>query len=1791
MNAISTAVKSEIAPFSSLTRMREAHTELIRRHRDGGSSPEQEFVEAVFEFIRRGRATGTILDEDADRCTAQGLLDFWLTIIYRIGSDVPEAETTLADFDISRQPELKSSDCPYVGFEAFSETNADFFFGRQDLVKQWIATLAERRVLTVVGPTGSGKKSLISAGVFPALRSGALPGSEDWRYFPLITPGAHPLRSVVEGVSGSAARDVDELVSAMRRSSKVLLSMVKRGNDQPVILAFPRFEEVFTLANAEDRKALANNLLELVEAPGNHRVLVAIRNEFLPHLGQLGALQAQLQKGEVFVPPFDASELREVVEKPAERVGLKFEDGLVDALIFDVLGDPAALPLLQFTLLKLWDRRERNRVTWKGFRQIGGCRGAIEQAAEEMYSTLDSFEEEILKGILLRIVRPGAAREVICSTVQRASLYEGAESHARVDSVIDALIRVGLVRISKDQTANQRLCVVHEALVTKWPRLVDWLEDERTKLRQRHRLAIAAAQWKEKQEDPGALWGGLLLEEARSYCDLNDVEREFVDASAKAKANKDRLRRRVKTAGVVALAAVVFLLVLNVWQAYRNLKETRKALRMAYIERGMRLLDAGDPAGGAVWFAQLFKLKPPNQIKTDVYCRRLEIGLRQLPWLLQLLPHDREAVYSEMSRDGLHIVTLTSGVDRSVEPSDSSWAQGKKTAWLWTIKDTGSAQPHQLKSELPTNGVCISPDGSFAATAHGDDKGAGEIRIWNITGNEPACIHRLSLDGAVTLVTWSPDSTRVAFAQEIGATHGKVSVWDWKSETQPGKSSDHEDKIALLVWSPAGNAIAFVDQQKGEARVWDLASPSSTLITLKLETSIKDVVFNSNGSRVLTAAGIQPMEVGPEQTETGAAQIWNTKTGERVGPPLPHKGAVLTAQFSPDDKLVVTASTDGTAKVWSAASGRELLALPHDGWVLSATFSPDGRHIATGGRDRMAHVWDLLSGQLAIPPMNHGGTVKMIAFSADGRRLITTSKETPRIWAFSTGINPPPALKVDGPILWAASSRDGRRIVTLSEADSGKKWKAQVWDAKSGHLESEYQHDEPLARAALSDDGSHMLLGISDPDSGVYRALVVDAANGRLRFPSISLFGDPSFLAFGKGKAPKFVILIRDDKGETTTAQVWDANTGKPLTEPLLHDVPVNFATFSPDNSQLLTTGGKRNPNTGKAFIWQLTNKGQKPIAVEHREFITHGEFSPDGQKIVTASEDNYASVWRTADGKVLSTLKNLHTADLTDVSFSPDGNQIVTASYDQTAVVSDWRKREIISILKHSGVVNNARFSPNGKHVATASADGTARLWDVQTNELIAVSKQGGSVRETAFIEGANALLAFSAATGPCASVQKGIPVSSVADDVQELPCLAVLAQISNIAVEPERSNTDLTAIAELLAVQAYAPNERLDIVPTEKLVKNWQRLKVSYLEGFHEEAEADYHARCAILSEAAKQWFAASWHLTKLLEKSPADPDLLQRRAMAYSRLRKNDLAIGDLSAALKSRPDDATLLNLRAKALVAEEEWEAAAQNCESLIARRDASSVTAGLTLAAVRCKQNRLDEATSQLRAIVDDYPDNTAARQRLALAQLKLGDLESYRNTCAKMLEKFKNKPKLGSMISWPCILNPGSVKDFSSIVELTRKAVELSPTNYYRVNTLAGALYRAGKYSEALAELERSRNLYANAVSARIAALRDDSFFALPPSEPRHGRAVDWAFLAMANFQMKQLTRVHTEIRQYQLRAEWWLGKLKQSVEGAAIGTELTADRQLWNRMELEILYEEAEALIHPVQPSARLP
>jgi hypothetical protein len=330
---------------------------------------------------------------------------------------------------------------------------------------------------------------------------------------------------------------VAEEAARLQRDPDHLVAVVNATGDRPAVLVVDQFEELFTLcADQAVRQRFAEHLLQLSQTPGQrHTVILTMRTDFESFITRLPTFQPVFEQAVVRVTPLNAAELREAIEKPAEAVGLKFEEGVVDALLQDILGEPTALPLLQFTLLKLWEGRERNRITWAAYRRLGGGRLALSRSADELYNSLIPEEQVTARRILLRLVRPGEGLEVTSNRVRRQTLYEGGEARDRVDRVLNKLIAARLVRVTEGDTpADAQVEVAHEALVRNWPRLVEWLDQAREQLRERLHLTEAAEQWDKLGRDSSALLRGALLEEALQYPDLNDLEREYVQASQAA---------------------------------------------------------------------------------------------------------------------------------------------------------------------------------------------------------------------------------------------------------------------------------------------------------------------------------------------------------------------------------------------------------------------------------------------------------------------------------------------------------------------------------------------------------------------------------------------------------------------------------------------------------------------------------------------------------------------------------------------------------------------------------------------------------------------------------------------------------------------------------------------------------------------------------------------------------------------------------------------------------------------------------------------------------------------------------------------------------------------------------------------------------------------------------------------------------------------------------------------------------------------------------------------------------
>ena len=401
------------------------------------------------------------------------------------------------------------------------------------------------------------------AGLIPKLKSGqVVPGSEGWRYLPPIIPDPDPLARLA-GLFRPT--EVDEpgwdarQAALLRGDPGQVVRLAAESGDGPLVLVVDGFDQVLKTSAEDDRRAFAACLAALVTAAPpepRHTVILIAHDTEARQLEQAEPLRDLIEPARVTITPPGAGELREAITRPAAAVGLRFEEGVVDALIHDLVGDPFALPLLQFTLRKLWRERQRNLITWDAYRRVGGGRLAVKRAADAFYQGLSSDEQRAAREILMQLVRPGAGSEASLETVPRDTLLEVL---ARVgvpqglaDDTVRKLVDAGLVR-ELAGPSGPSLALTHVVLTQCWPTLISWLNERRQQQADRSRLTLAARHWEETGRRDDALWRGALLDEALGYIDLSDLEEAFVKAGVV-------VRSRRQHAWVIGLSAMVAVL-------------------------------------------------------------------------------------------------------------------------------------------------------------------------------------------------------------------------------------------------------------------------------------------------------------------------------------------------------------------------------------------------------------------------------------------------------------------------------------------------------------------------------------------------------------------------------------------------------------------------------------------------------------------------------------------------------------------------------------------------------------------------------------------------------------------------------------------------------------------------------------------------------------------------------------------------------------------------------------------------------------------------------------------------------------------------------------------------------------------------------------------------------------------------------------------------------------------------------------------------------------------------------
>lgn len=497
-----------------------------------------------------------------------------------------QAELTSSVVDLQRalgrvqeDAEVVERVCPFKGLASFDVSDADSFFGRERPVAELVARLPGATLLGVVGPSGSGKSSIVRAGLSAALASGALPGAEDWTQV-VIRPGEHPL---------------DEL-SRVRRD--------RRG--KKLLLVVDQLEEVFTLCRDDAERMV---FLDALTRPApDETVVIAVRADFYGRFAALPALAALLGENHVLVGPMKTEDLRRAIELPARKAGLNVEPALVDALVADVVDEPGGLPLLSTALVELWQHRDGRTLRLETYRESGGVRGAVARIAEEAYEGFTPDQQQTARSILLRL----ASADGDDAVRRRAPLSElELETNDDARRVVSVLTESRLVTVSEDG-----LEVAHEALLREWPRLHEWLDEDAEGRRLHSHLIRAAREWDEADRDPAELYRGARLAAALDWAgdhgaELNELESAFVaESQAASEAESRRIRRTNRRLRLLLAGAVVFLVAavaggsVALFQSVEAQHESDRAARAARIAQAREVAAAsldnyqGDPEGG-----------------------------------------------------------------------------------------------------------------------------------------------------------------------------------------------------------------------------------------------------------------------------------------------------------------------------------------------------------------------------------------------------------------------------------------------------------------------------------------------------------------------------------------------------------------------------------------------------------------------------------------------------------------------------------------------------------------------------------------------------------------------------------------------------------------------------------------------------------------------------------------------------------------------------------------------------------------------------------------------------------------------------------------------------------------------------------------------------------------------------------------------------------------------------------------------------------------------------------------
>ena len=1228
-------------------------------------------------------ATGKAPDSQA-RVRQSALAAAGATVV-QVGGNLYVSEEGLSA--LWESAETVPGQCPYPGLDAFGPAQAKWFFGREKLTGDLITELDKALraghggPVTVIGPSGAGKSSLLGAGLLGALQVGRLPvaGADSWPMLTL-TPGATPLHTLAEtlhtcgaALSGQRAEPAPEMSwgAALAELKGALRSA---GSGQRVVVVADQFEELFTASCAEAERVEFLDALSAIAAPGPDGpaglVVLGMRADFYSQATEYPVLRAALQNAQLVIGAMSQPEVTEAITRPARAVGLRLDGGLAERLLRDLGGgvdgagyEAGRLPLLAYALRATWQRRSGTRLAIAGYEQTGGIAGAIAKAAEDVYEGLNDEGRRVARQIFLSLVRVGTG-EVgegtpdIRRRVTKAHLYASTSDPAAAEEVLDAFTTARLVT-----SGGQTVEITHDALLSRWPRLKEWISDDRKGNLTRQSLEEAATAWDSEGRDTAALYGGSRLAAAQEWADdpgrprdLSRVARDFLAASG-------RMRRRAvrrRNAVIAILAALSLGLAGLSGYAFYERAQAQTALTLeggsVFAGDASQALGRSDP-GSAMEFAVQAERMNPASVQT----RNTLLGM------------ESEAFIGRLTGD-----------DRSVEgvaysPSGDIIATGSRDGTLRLWDATTHAQVARL---VPDGGkavgkVVFSPGGGLLAT--GEPYG---VLLWNVADRR----HPVSLD---RFPTGSTGADSIAFSPNgqllvAGNGNGQVAVWALPSghlltvlrAAPPGASTLYgvsRELVDGVAFTPDGVSL-ITATDGGTIRVWDV--PQMRLVgTLPVDDFGGAVAVSPRGLVAVTNL-INGVVHG---------QLWNLAT-RTLDTSLPFRlnqtGALA---FSPDGSLLATGDVTGLVRLWDVSGTTPTLQLNLAGdtdQVNALAFSSDGKTLASADTDGTVALWSVLGNTID----GYNDPAVALAFSPDGTMLAVGS-----VPGGASGVT-----------LYSVSSR--RKIASLRGPLPGKGTITAVSFSPDGKTLA-VAFDDPANTVQLWDVAGRTILGdIYTHQIGEIRAIAF-SPHGRVLATSGVL--DP--------------VVKLWDPATMSPAGTLPGNSGY---EGFPSSIPgVWSLAFSPDGKLLAAAGSDGVVRVGNlagrvvSATLARTSTGQSNAVV-----ASSAAFSPDGSLLAVGYSDGTIDVWKPQCG---CAPQFLHSDDqsIWSVAFSPDGHTLFSSSEDDYVrfwPVGSWGSP--VSLQASGGTLGTMTVSPVGSMIATE--DGSAvRLWDtdpVQVAEQI---------------------------------------------------------------------------------------------------------------------------------------------------------------------------------------------------------------------------------------------------------------------------------------------------------------------------------------------------------------------------------------------------------------------------------------------------------------------------------------